>query len=172
MKINCVFSRPSTDEEAFTLMFHGVDIRPGDSFLFYHSDSETASSTCDHAFNKLLTLKAEMKSKNYLHLSKFADKDEKKKVLGGLIFSCDRRGESFFGEPFVDSSPFFDSFPTAPVAGLLCRGEIGRGPKSLMNEEDEDENSPSEKNPNFPKYVTISWKCIAVSRMKCFQSSD
>uniref|UniRef100_A0A6N2NIA9 Uncharacterized protein n=1 Tax=Salix viminalis TaxID=40686 RepID=A0A6N2NIA9_SALVM len=79
---------------------HGVDIRPGDSFLFCHSDSETASSTCDHAFNRHLTLKAELKSKNHLHLSKFADKDEKKEVL-----------------------------------------EIGRGPKSLMNEEDEDENS-------------------------------
>ncbi|KAJ6410438.1 hypothetical protein OIU84_007229 [Salix udensis] len=105
---------------------HGVDIRPGDSFLFYHSDSETASSTCDHAFNRHLTLKAELKSKNHLHLSKFADMDEKKEVLGGLILSCDRGGESFFGEPFVDSSPFFDSFPTAPVAGLLCRGEIGR----------------------------------------------
>ncbi|KAF9668047.1 hypothetical protein SADUNF_Sadunf15G0086700 [Salix dunnii] len=122
---------------------HGVDIQPGDSFLFYHSDSETASSTCVHAFNKLLTLKAELKSKNYLHLSKFADKDDKKEVPGGLIFSCDRRGESFFGEPFVDSSPFFDSFPTAPVAGLLCRGEIGRGPKSLMNEENKDEKTPN-----------------------------
>ncbi|KAJ6374529.1 hypothetical protein OIU78_030106 [Salix suchowensis] len=94
--------------------FHGVDIRPGDSFLSYHSDSETASSTYDHALQKLLTLKAELKSKNHLHLSKFADMDEKKEVLGGLIFSRDRRGESFFGEPFVNSSPFFDSFPTAP----------------------------------------------------------
>ncbi|KAG5230347.1 F-box/LRR-repeat protein [Salix suchowensis] len=89
--------------------------------------SETASSTYDHALQKLLTLKAELKSKNHLHLSKFADMDEKKEVLGGLIFSRDRRGESFFGEPFVNSSPFFDSFPTAPY---------------LMNEEDEDENSP------------------------------
>jgi len=121
---------------------NGVGIQPGDSFLFYQSDSETASSTCDHAFNKLLALKAELNSKNYLHLSKFADKDDKKEVLGGLIFSCYRRGKSFFGDPFVDSYPFCDSFPTAPVAGLFCRGEIGRGPKSLMNEEYEDVNSP------------------------------
>lgn len=121
---------------------NGVGIQPGDSFLFYQSDSETASSTCDHAFNKLLALKAELKSKNYLHLSKFADKDDKKEVLGGLIFSCYRRGESFFGDSFVDSYPFCDSFPTAPVAGLFCRGEIGRGPESLMNEEYEDVNSP------------------------------
>jgi hypothetical protein len=75
-------------------------------------------------------------------LSKFADKDDKKEVLGGLIFSCYRRGESFFGDPFVDSYPYCDSFPTAPVAGLFCRGEIGRGPESLMNEEYEDVNSP------------------------------
>ncbi|CAK7336745.1 unnamed protein product [Dovyalis caffra] len=121
---------------------NGVGIQRGDSFLFYQADSETASSTCDHAFNKLLAMKAELKSKNYLHLSKFADNDDKKEVLGGFIFSCYRRGESFFGDPFVDSYPFCDSFPTAPVAGIFCRGEIGRGPKSLMNEEYEDENSP------------------------------
>jgi hypothetical protein len=121
---------------------NGVGIQPGDSFLFYQSDSETASSTCDHAFNKLLALKAELKSKNYLRLSNLADKDDKEEVLGGFIFSCYHRGESFFGDTFVDSYPFCNNFPTAPVAGLFCRGEIARGPKSLMNEEYDDETSP------------------------------
>ncbi|KAJ6977788.1 hypothetical protein NC653_029628 [Populus alba x Populus x berolinensis] len=121
---------------------NGFGIRTGDSFLFYQSDSATASSSCDHAFNKLLALKAELKSKNYLRLSNLADKDDKEEVLGGFIFSCYHRGESFFGDTFVDSYPFCNNFPTAPVAGLFCRGEIGRGPKSLMNEEYDDETSP------------------------------
>ncbi|KAI9384718.1 hypothetical protein POPTR_012G100600v4 [Populus trichocarpa] len=121
---------------------NGIGIRTGDSFLFYQSDSATASSSCDHAFNKLLALKAELKSKNYLRLSNLADKDDKEEVLGGFIFSCYHRGESFFGDTFVDSYPFCNNFPTAPVAGLFCRGEIARGPKSLMNEEYDDETSP------------------------------
>ncbi|KAJ6339548.1 hypothetical protein OIU77_007494 [Salix suchowensis] len=110
---------------------HGVDIRPGDSFLSYHSDSETASSTCDHALQKLLTLKAELKSKNHLHLSKFTDKDEKKEVLGGLIFSRDRRGESFFGEPFVDSSPFFDSLSHGSSSRITLQRRNWKGPQNL-----------------------------------------
>ncbi|KAJ6358672.1 hypothetical protein OIU76_000401 [Salix suchowensis] len=106
------------------------------------SDSDTASSSCDHAFNKLLALKAELKSKNHFRLSNLADKDDKEEVLGGFIFSCYDRDQSFNEESFGDSYPFCDIFPTAPVAGLFCRGEIGRGPKSLMNEEYDDETCP------------------------------
>ncbi|KAJ6748386.1 F-BOX ONLY PROTEIN 22 [Salix purpurea] len=121
---------------------NGIGIKPGDSFLFYQSDSDTASSSCDHAFNKLLALKAELKSKNHFRLSNLADKDDKEEVLGGFIFSCYDRDQSFIEESFGDSYPFCDIFPTAPVAGLFCRGEIGRGPKSLMNEEYDDETCP------------------------------
>uniref|UniRef100_A0A6N2MDK7 FIST C-domain domain-containing protein n=1 Tax=Salix viminalis TaxID=40686 RepID=A0A6N2MDK7_SALVM len=121
---------------------NGIGIKPGDSFLFYQSDSDTASSSCDNAFNKLLALKAELKSKNHFRLSNLADKDDKEEVLGGFIFSCYDRDQSFIEESFGDSYPFCDIFPTAPVAGLFCRGEIGRGPKSLMNEEYDDETCP------------------------------
>ncbi|KAB5532160.1 hypothetical protein DKX38_018830 [Salix brachista] len=121
---------------------NGIGIKPGDSFLFYQSDSDTASSSCDHAFNKLLALKAELKSKNHFRLSNLADKDDKEEVLGGFIFSCYDRDQSFIEESFGDSYPFCDIFPTAPVAGLFCRGEIGRGPRSLMNEEYDDETCP------------------------------
>lgn len=58
----------------------------------------------------------------------------KKKVFGGLIFCCHGRGESFFGRTGIDSSPFFESFPGAPLAGVFCGGEIARGSVNLSEE--------------------------------------
>ena len=75
-------------------------------------------------------------------MSNLADKDDKEEVLGGFIFSWYDHNESFLGDSFGDSYPFWDIFPTTSVGGLFCKGEIGRGPKSLMNEEYEDETCP------------------------------
>ncbi|KAJ6882515.1 hypothetical protein NC651_028953 [Populus alba x Populus x berolinensis] len=126
----------------YYFIVNGFGISTGDSFLFYQSDSATASSSCDHAFNKLLALKAELKSKNYLRLSNLAYKDDKEEVLGGFIFSCYHRGESFFGDTFVDSYPFCNNFPTAPP--------------QLENSE----NTTMEEKPKEPKMTMTSFASI------------
>ncbi|KAJ0638341.1 putative FIST, C-domain-containing protein [Helianthus annuus] len=52
---------------------------------------------------------------------------DKREVFGGLLFTCCGRGESFFGQPNIDSSPFLDNFPGVTLGGTFCGGEIGRG---------------------------------------------
>ncbi|KAK9995351.1 hypothetical protein SO802_020037 [Lithocarpus litseifolius] len=104
----------------------GVGIKPGDSFLFYHSDSETASSSCANVFEDLEALKTGSHDKDHRDAIGVADNGPKKEVFGGLIFSCHLRGESYFGRPNVDSDPFSLNFPNVPLAGLFCTEEIGR----------------------------------------------
>ncbi|KAJ7945685.1 F-box/LRR-repeat protein [Quillaja saponaria] len=119
----------------------GVGIEPGDSFLFYHPDLETASTTRDIALENLEVLKADIISRNNFCLSE-ADNDEPKGVFGGLIFSCHSRGKSFFEEDNVDSSPFYLNFPGVPLAGAFCHGEIGRGSSSSIEEVEGQEQCP------------------------------
>ncbi|KAJ9163911.1 hypothetical protein P3X46_023533 [Hevea brasiliensis] len=121
------------DKEFFII--NGVGIKPGDSFLFYHSDSDTASSSCGDAYRNLANLKEESKRKNCLRPRNV----EEEEVFGGLIFSCVHRGESFHHD--TDSFPFRENFPGVPLAGVFCGGEIGRGSSSSISQEDDEENS-------------------------------
>ncbi|XWS60247.1 hypothetical protein CRYUN_Cryun07bG0019700 [Craigia yunnanensis] len=105
------------------LVVDGVGIRPGDTFLFYHSDSDTASSSCLNAFENLKVLKTASSSKNRYTIRDAAAADGNGGVFGGLIFSCHYHGESYF-----DSFPFYSNFPGAPLAGVVCNKEIGRDP--------------------------------------------
>ncbi|PWA98288.1 F-box domain, FIST C domain protein [Artemisia annua] len=93
-----------------------VGIRTGDTFRFYHSDSTTALSSITAITNQFSSLKQASTSNG-----------DKREVFGGLIFTCCGRGESFFGQSDVDSSPFLDNFPGVTFAGTFCGGEIGRG---------------------------------------------
>ena len=102
------------------LVVDGVGIKPGDTFLFYHSDSDTASSSCLNAFENLKVLKSTSSSKNRYSI-RDAAAGGNGGVFGGLIFSCHYRGESYF-----DSFPFCSNFPDAPLAGVVCNKEIGR----------------------------------------------
>ena len=93
-----------------------VGIRTGDTFRFYHSDSTTALSTITTITNQFSSLKQASTSNG-----------DKREVFGGLIFTCCGRGESFFGQSDVDSSPFLANFTGVTFAGTFCGGEIGRG---------------------------------------------
>lgn len=42
------------------------------------------------------------------------------------MFTCIGRGESFFGQTNVDSSPFLENFPGVSLGGIFSGGEIGR----------------------------------------------
>ncbi|KAG7019749.1 F-box/LRR-repeat protein [Cucurbita argyrosperma subsp. argyrosperma] len=123
------------DQQYFVV--DGVGIRPGDSFLFYHSDSETASSSSSIAFEDLATLNPPPKTNAAASSVFSAGKSE---VFGGLIFSCHSRGQAYFGRPNVNSSQFSLNFPGVPFAGMFCAGEIGRAvSRSIPDEEEVDE---------------------------------
>ncbi|KAG2678505.1 hypothetical protein I3843_11G005400 [Carya illinoinensis] len=120
------------DEEY--LYVNGINIRTGDYFQFYHSDPTTALSTCSDASSNLKSLKVDGNSSNGRRPRAVAVNIANKEVFGGFIFSCAGRGESFFGRPSVDSTPFTENFPGVPLAGIYCGGEIGRGLSSLIEE--------------------------------------
>ncbi|CAK7336744.1 unnamed protein product [Dovyalis caffra] len=119
------------------LFANGVGIRTGDYFQFYHSDPSTALSSCSNVSKYFRNLKLDWSSRKCCHAGSVADNDGNKEVVGGFVFSCCGRGESFFGHCNVDSSPFLDNFPGVPMAGIFCGGEIGRGfSKADEGEED------------------------------------
>lgn len=109
------------------IIVDGTDIMLGDSFMFYYRDLETASATSDNAYMYMKTLKENT-----------GGKTNDCGVFGRLIFSCHSRGESYFGHPNYDTFPFSLNFPSVPIAGMFCKGEIGRG-SSCFIEEDEDQ---------------------------------
>ncbi|XVE56556.1 hypothetical protein DITRI_Ditri04bG0020500 [Diplodiscus trichospermus] len=113
-----------------SLALHGV-VGTGDYFQFYHSDPKTALSSCRDVSSSLRNLKLGWDSKSCLSTSAVVNAIDKKEAFGGFIVSCVGRGELFFGDPNVDSSPFLENFPGVPVAGIFCGGEIGRGCTSL-----------------------------------------
>ncbi|XP_065854658.1 F-box/LRR-repeat protein At5g63520-like [Euphorbia lathyris] len=121
-----------------SFIVNGVGIEFGDPFLFYHSDPDTASSSCSDAYRNLAILKEESNSQSCLPLRNGAPSSGGKKVFGGLIFSSYLRETS---HPNVESSPFHENFPEVPLAGVFCNGEIGRGSSSSISQEDDIANS-------------------------------
>ncbi|KAJ0111310.1 hypothetical protein Patl1_01242 [Pistacia atlantica] len=118
-------------EEYFAV--DGIGIKPGESFIFYHSDSDTASSSSGNAFEDISILKAANSTDHHC-----TSRGVKKEVLGGLIFSCCSRSESLAARGNVESLPLSNNFPGIPLAGVFCAGEIGRGggSASLIRQEE------------------------------------
>jgi hypothetical protein len=112
------------------LFVSGDGIGSGDYFHFYHSDSKAALSATSNVSKNFRNLKLDWSS-SQLHAGGVGSKE----VVGGLVFSCWGRGESFFGHSNVDSSPFLDNFPGIPMAGIFCYGEVGRG-FTMLNADD------------------------------------
>lgn len=117
----------------------GVGVRPGDTFQFYHRNMDISKTTNAITFDNLEILKEKIRGND----GKKIDNGDVDGVFGGLIFSCYSRGESYFGEPNVDVSPFSRNFPGIPVAGVFCKGEIGRVSSSFITQEENQEQSPT-----------------------------
>ncbi|XP_047181523.1 F-box/LRR-repeat protein At5g63520 [Vigna umbellata] len=107
------------DEEY--LYVDGIGIKTGDFFQFYFSDPNTALASLTKVHEALKNITLERNSKSCK-----GDEDNAANVFGGLIFACYGRGESFFGRPNVDSSPFLENFPGVPFSGIFCGGEMVR----------------------------------------------
>ncbi|KAH9769984.1 F-box/LRR-repeat protein [Citrus sinensis] len=126
------------------LYVDGVGIKTGDYFQFYQPDHNAALAACRNASENIRNLKLNSSGKGFLGRRDVANSIDRKEVLGGFIFSCCGRGNSFFGGLNVDSFPFFENFPSAPLAGIFCGGEIGRGKLSMTGQESQEE-SPAER---------------------------
>ncbi|KAG6754615.1 hypothetical protein POTOM_040407 [Populus tomentosa] len=116
------------------LFVSGDGIGSGDYFHFYHSDPKAALSSTSNVSKNFRNLKLDWRSCQ-LHAGGVGSTE----VVGGLVFSCWGRGESFFGHSNVDSSPFLDNFPGIPMAGIFCYGEVGRGFTMLNADDHEDQ---------------------------------
>ncbi|CAN1318234.1 F-box/LRR-repeat protein At5g63520 [Linum perenne] len=122
------------DEEY--LYVDGLGIKTADYFQVYHSDPSSAISSSHEISEKLRKLKQDFSSHQNSLNSRSPTRE--KEFIGGLIFSCCGRGETFFGHDNrnVDSSPLVENFSGIPLAGIFCGGEIGRGfSLSSINEE-------------------------------------
>ncbi|XP_011002593.1 PREDICTED: F-box/LRR-repeat protein At5g63520-like [Populus euphratica] len=115
------------------LFVSGDGIGSGDYFHFYHSDPKVALSSCSNVSKNFRNLKLDWRSCQ-LHAGGVGSKE----VVGGLVFSCWGRGESFFGHSNVDSSPFLDNLPGIPMAGIFGCGEVGRG-FTMFNADDHED---------------------------------
>ncbi|KAL3571290.1 hypothetical protein D5086_028539 [Populus alba] len=106
------------------LFADGVGIRTGDYFQFYHSDPSAALSSSSNVSKNFRNLNLDWSSRNCLQARGVYDNVCNKELVGGFVFSCCGRGESFFERCNVDSSPFLDNFPGFPMAGIfLSRGD-------------------------------------------------
>lgn len=132
-----VFYRGEND----CIVVAGVGIKPGDAFLFYHSDSITATSSSDNIHEEFEDLKADS---NCTILGHVGDQSDQTEVFGGFIFSCYSLGGTYFGCPNLNTAPFSLNFPNVPLAGVFCGEAIGRDSSYLSSEgEEEDEKDPS-----------------------------
>ncbi|XP_049390521.1 F-box/LRR-repeat protein At5g63520-like isoform X3 [Solanum stenotomum] len=110
------------DEEY--LYVHGVGIRSGDSFRFYHASSDLARASCNTVANNFRHLKQLLNYERVDHTNSNSVAMQKKPVFGGIMFACCGRGKLFFGEPNVDGSPFLENFSGVTFSGTYCTGEI------------------------------------------------
>ncbi|XP_077226697.1 F-box/LRR protein isoform X2 [Tasmannia lanceolata] len=119
------------DEEYLYVQDKGI--RTGDTFRVYFPNVETALASRNNVFEKLKNLKN--RSKSCCREMGISNR-HKVEVFGGLMFTCCARGESFFGDPNVDSSVFSENFPDIPLAGMFCMGEIGSSPSIKESSEE------------------------------------
>ena len=55
-------------------------------------------------------------------------------IDGAMLFTCNGRGEAFFGEPHHDSRQLMNALGEIPVGGFFCGGEIGQvGPATYLH---------------------------------------
>ncbi|TMW96808.1 hypothetical protein EJD97_006751 [Solanum chilense] len=131
----------SGDEEY--LYVHGVGIRSGDSFRFYHASSDLARASCNTVANNFRHLKQLLNNERDDHTNSNGVATLKKPVFGGIMFACCGRGKLFFGEPNVDGSPFLEKFPGVTFSGTYCTGEIARADLSSYEQGSQEHSSIS-----------------------------
>ncbi|XP_028766153.1 F-box/LRR-repeat protein At5g63520-like [Neltuma alba] len=117
--------------EGIHFVVDGIGLKPGDSFVFYHTDKDGAVTSRDIACENLETLK------------EIGDENESD-VFGGLIFASKFRGKAYFGEENGDVMPLSENFPGVAIAGSFCDGEIGRGWCSFVTETEAEEEEDEE----------------------------
>jgi small ligand-binding sensory domain FIST len=94
------------DQETGSIAITDI-IKEGQTVQFHIRDRETASED----LHWLLTARK--------------GKDNDKSIAGGLLFSCNGRGQRLFGNPHHDITAIRKQIGDIPVAGFFAQGEIG-----------------------------------------------
>jgi small ligand-binding sensory domain FIST len=108
---------------------HQLDFEPGDFLVrpVTGADPSTGSLTVGDVVEVGQTVQfhvrdADAADDDLRALLAGVDPDE---ARGALLFSCNGRGERFFGEPSHDAGALDQLLGPLPVAGMFCAGEIG-----------------------------------------------
>ncbi|KAL5792522.1 hypothetical protein ACOSP7_001116 [Xanthoceras sorbifolium] len=131
------------EAENWSFAVDGVGIKPGDSFVFYHTDFNTAVSSNSNLYNDFKILKTAASSSTS-HPSTSTSTINiydrvKKDIFGCLIFSGLSRGDSPLELDIRESWPFAINFPKTPLAGQFSSGEIARVTTASLIAPDEEE---------------------------------
>ncbi|KAJ7552321.1 hypothetical protein O6H91_06G050000 [Diphasiastrum complanatum] len=119
-----IYEVQGADEEY--LYVDGKGIKTGDKLRFYCTDVKAARLDNIQKLNQL-----EKKVKSEACASVLGPlKARRPSEVGALMFSCNGRGEEYFGEANVDSGDFQEMFPNIPLSGMFCLAEIG--PPSIL----------------------------------------
>lgn len=108
---------------------HQLDFEPGDFLVraVTAADPATGSLTVADVVEIGQTVQFHVRDANAADddlrsLLAGVDADE---ARGALLFSCNGRGERFFGEPSHDAGVVDQLLGPLPVAGMFCAGELG-----------------------------------------------
>ncbi|XP_018434178.1 F-box/LRR-repeat protein At5g63520 isoform X2 [Raphanus sativus] len=128
------------DEQYLTVK--GGGIKTGDHFQVYIPDVKVAEASLSDVSTQLRNIMS---------------KPNKREVVGGFVFAGSGRGDSFFGRPNADSSPFLENFPELRFGGVFCDGEIGRG--LLVGEEESSSQGQGCLHVVSSVYLIVSYAC-------------
>lgn len=134
------------DEEY--LLIGGEGVRTGDTLRFYasHPDAARVASqrmlaemkgSLEETYPMVGEVRSTGKQSDQAGSSNspsLARIHQRQQAFGGLLFACAGRGEPYFKESNVDSNTFLATFPSTPLAGMFCLGEVG--PPSVLPCED------------------------------------
>ncbi|KAJ0238245.1 F-box/LRR-repeat protein [Hirschfeldia incana] len=126
------------DEQYLTVK--GAGIKTGDHFQVYIPDLRLAEASLSDVSSQLRNMMS---------------KPNRQEVVGGFVFAGSGRGDSFFGRPNADSSPFLENFPELRFGGVFCDGEIGRG----LFVEEEESSSQGCLHVVSSVYLVVSYAC-------------
>ncbi|KAJ4887824.1 Skp2-like protein [Raphanus sativus] len=135
-----VFHQVTGADEQY-LALKGAGIKTGDHMQVYIPDVKVAEASLSDVSSQLRDI---------------VSKPNKQQVVGGFVFADSGRGDSFFGRPNADSSPFLENFPELRFGGVFCDGEIGRG---FFVEEEEETSSRRCLHVVSSVYLIVSYAC-------------
>ncbi|KAK7282049.1 hypothetical protein RIF29_10548 [Crotalaria pallida] len=138
-------------------------IRSSDALLFYLKNQQIARTTSTIAYDNLALLK---QNKSDIDKKRAGNNGDMDGIFGGLVLCCNSHGKSYFREPNLDLSPISRNFLGVPVAGVFCRGEIGRGSSKFIIDEHREQRPPHcSRHASSAIYLVMSYHPVPSTSM-------